>query len=115
MVFLKFQLYVQSSVANCACHKLAYKFYAYRMLKYVNEVAYELELPPGSQIQPVFQVSQLRRALLPVTTASSTLPSLPDAPAVPAVILQRRWCKRCGAMVEQVLVRWSYNAVVADT
>ena len=64
--FLKLQPYIQTSVAHRANHKLSFKFFGpFPMIKRVNEVTYELQLPSNSLILPVFHVSQLRHALTP--------------------------------------------------
>uniref|UniRef100_A0A8R7UGC7 Integrase catalytic domain-containing protein n=1 Tax=Triticum urartu TaxID=4572 RepID=A0A8R7UGC7_TRIUA len=88
-VFLKLQPYIQTSVAPRANHKLSYKFYGpFPIIAKINYVAYELELPPQATVHPVFHVSQLRQALLPGTTASTTLPPQEEDLAVPVVVLQ---------------------------
>lgn len=74
-VFLKLQPYIQTSVAPRANHKLSYKYYTpFKIIDKVNNVAYKLQLPPQATVHPVFHVSQLRQALLPGATTSTTLP-----------------------------------------
>lgn len=115
-VFLKLQPYIQTSVATCACHKLAFRFFGpYMVIRRINDVAYELQLLEGSQVHPIFHVSQLCRALLSGTQASPVLPITTDIPVVPAAVLQTRWRKRRGGMIEQVLIRWSNSSAVDDT
>lgn len=115
-VFLKLQPYVQTSVATRACHKLAFRFFGpYKIICRINAIAYELQLPAHSQVHPIFHVSQLRRAFLPGTQASTELPIHTDIPVVPVAVLQRRWRNRRGHRIEQVLVRWSNRAAVNDT
>lgn len=115
-VFLKLQPYVQTSVAPRANHKLSFKFYGpYPIIERVNEVAYKLQLPPQATVHPVFHVSQLRRALLPGTSVHSELPVYTDELATPMEILQTRWRKRNGAVIEQVQVRWSGAATLGAT
>jgi hypothetical protein len=58
LVLLKLQPYVQSSVVNHPCPKLAYKYFGpFKVLKKIGLVAYYLELPENSLVLPVFHVS----------------------------------------------------------
>lgn len=104
-VFLKLRPYIQTSVAKRACHKMAFRFFGpYKISHRINDVAYELQLPASSQVHPIFHVSQLRRALLPGTQASTELPTDTDIPVVTDAVPQRRWRKRRGSMIEQGLI-----------
>jgi hypothetical protein len=67
---------MQTSVATRAHHKLFFKFFGpYQIVEQISLVAYKLQLPANSAIQPVFHVSQLKAALGPNQIA---IPSLPD-------------------------------------
>lgn len=115
-VFLKLQPYIQSSVAPRANHKLSFKYYGpYQVIQRINDVAYKLQLPEHSAVHPVFHVSQLRKALTPGTQVHFQLPLSADALAVPVEVLNTRWRKKNGAMIEQVQVRWSGDAAIGTT
>jgi hypothetical protein len=107
-VFVKLQPYVQVSVARRANHKLAFRYYGpYKILKCINPVAYEVELPASSRIHPVFHVSQLRKVLVPGTPASSHPPDPPDHAVSPVRVLARRWRRTANGVREQVQIEWS--------
>ena len=88
MVYLKLQLYIQSSVAVRANHKLSYKYFGpYEVLQRVGAVAYKLKLPDSSHVHPVFHVSQLKPSAKQHVLVSASLPSVPDALRVPVHVL----------------------------
>lgn len=74
-VYLKLQPYVQTSIARRSNQKLSYKYFGpYIILKKVGQVAYKLQLPPGSQIHLVPHVSLLKKALPAAETAVPDIP-----------------------------------------
>lgn len=78
-VILMLQPYTQHSLVSCPCHKLAYKFSSpYTVIERIGAVAYRLDLAAGSQIYPVFCVSQLKQFLPDFTLVFSELPKLVD-------------------------------------
>lgn len=99
-VFLKLQPYVQTSVAQRACHKLAFKFFGpYTVLAKIGAVAYRLQVPEGSLVHPVFHVSRLKPAHLRPEQRATALPSDALAFQVPLEVLQYRWRKKANKMV----------------
>jgi hypothetical protein len=87
-VFLKLQPYVQSSVADRAHQKLAFKFFGpFRIVERVGSVAYRLELLTSSSIHPVFHVSQLKKSVGAHHSVFDTLPPSMVRWSVPEKIL----------------------------
>jgi hypothetical protein len=111
-VFLRLQLYLQSSVAVRANHKLAFKFFGpFFVMERIGAVAYRLDLPPSSRVHPVFHVSQLKPCIGPGTPISASLPATDTFLQVPIRVLQHRMRQRGHRTVTQGLVQWSGAAV----
>ena len=78
-VYLRLQLYRQSSLKKKGAEKLQPRFYGpYKIIQKVAEVAYELELPPESKIHNVFHVSNLKKVVRQQIVTSSELLPLDD-------------------------------------
>ncbi|XP_010491426.2 PREDICTED: uncharacterized protein LOC104769009 [Camelina sativa] len=108
-VFVKHQPYRQGSVVVRSNQKLSPKYFGpYKIVDRCGKVAYKLLLPGGSQIHPVFHVSQLKAVVGQVLT-STQLPSIVVDVLVkaPVSILDRKMVKRQGRAVTMVLVQWT--------
>jgi hypothetical protein len=104
--FLKLQPYVQSSLAQRANQKLAFKFFCpFRVIERIGSVAYKPELPPSASIHTIFHISQLKKAIGD-QTVSSDLPSGDITHHVPERILQRRMSPGDRSVL-QGLIQWS--------
>jgi hypothetical protein len=107
-VFLKLQPYYQSSVASRPHPKMAFKFFGpFEAVRNINSVAYELALPVGCGIHPVFHVSQLKPKVGSRTSVSLVIPDLSTGLQIPETVLETRLIWRGGKIVSQVLVKWS--------
>jgi hypothetical protein len=57
-LFVKLQLYMQTSLAPRSNQKLGFKYFGpFRVVQQIGKVAYRLDLPSSSSIHPVFYVS----------------------------------------------------------
>jgi hypothetical protein len=64
LVYLRLQPYMQASIKMSGADKLQPRFFGpYKINRKIRVVAYELELPQGSNIHNVFHVSCLKKAL----------------------------------------------------
>ncbi|KAJ4807007.1 polyprotein [Rhynchospora pubera] len=110
-VYLKIQPYRQLSIQGAQNKKLGLKFYGpFAISDKLGPVAYKLQLPLGSQIHPVFHVSQLKAKVGSTQVVSPTLPLVNPAghfKVLPEKILGRKLVKRGNAPVVQVLIKWS--------
>lgn len=107
-VYVKLQPYRQQSVVMRSNQKLSPKYFGpYRIIDKCGEVAYKVDLPKGSQVHPVFHVSQLKVLVGNVHT-STQLPSvlLDVFEREPEAVLERRMVKRQDKAVTQVLIKW---------
>jgi len=107
MVYLKLQPYKLRSLAKKINEKLSPRFYGpYKILEKIGPVAYRLELPVGARIHSVFHVSQLRKCLLPTTSAQNLPPFLTqelELQVEPEAVRQIR--KLINGKLE-VLIKW---------
>ena len=110
MVYLRLQLYRQSSLKKSRAKKLKPIFYGpYRVIRKVGKVSYELELPKGSRVHNVFHVSRLKKSISQSVVPSIDLPPLDEEGKlvlVPEAILDTRERKLRNRIVKEYLVRW---------
>ncbi len=109
-VYLRLQPYRRVSLAARKNPKLAARYYGpFEILERVGEVAYRLKLPPGSQIHPVFHISQLKQGAPPSCQIIPIAPLTGDDGeplAGPERILERRTSHKRRRDVEELLVKW---------
>jgi Chromo (CHRromatin Organisation MOdifier) domain len=92
--------------------KLQSKFYGpFEIVDKIGKVAYKLNLPSGSSIHMVFHVSQLKRKLGSMGTATVGMPLVGSEGRTrvePLAILDRSLVKRNNQASEvEVLIKWS--------
>jgi hypothetical protein len=110
-VFLKLQPNRQNSVAIRKNLKLNPRYYSpFQISKMIGMVAYELKLPKGCLIHPVFHVSLLKKKVGDATIVSSKLPISDKEERMqimPLAILDRKLMKKGNGAATAVLVQWS--------
>lgn len=108
MSYLKMQPYRHNAFGLTGSLKLRSKYYGpFRIMRRVSKVAYQLNLPEGVAIHPVFYVSQLKKHLGPKAVPLPDLPLVgPDGKVKtkPLKILERRIVQRRGDIVAQWLI-----------
>jgi hypothetical protein len=117
LVYLRLQPYRQSSIKKNGVEKLKPHFYGpYRVSRRIGEVAYEVELPPGSKIHNVFHVSCLKKALGQQVTVTEELPPLDEEGQlilIPEDILEVREKKLRNKSIKEYLIKWK-NLPIED-
>ena len=109
-VYLRLQPYRQMSVAVRRNLKLSPRYYGpYTILQKIGKVAYKLDLPPDSQIFPIFHVSCLKKMIGEQTTPHTELPKITTDGTLepePEIVLDRRLVKRGQRAGVEVLIQW---------
>lgn len=111
MMFVRLQPYKECS-SKCRSQKLKPHFYkTYRILRRIDEVVYELELPDESKIHNVFHVSCLTRAVGKHIVSSDKLPLLDEGEQIliPKVFMdmrERKLRNKRNKSTKDYLVRW---------
>jgi hypothetical protein len=110
LVFLRLQLYRQSSLKKSGAEKLKPRFYEpYRVIRRVGEVACELKLPEVCKIHNVFHISFLKKAVRQQVTTSEELPPLEEEgllELVPEEVQEHRERRLRSRVIRECLIRW---------
>lgn len=118
-VFLKLQPYRQTSIAVRRNLKLSARYFGpNEVINRVGPVAYELRLPLGSKIHPVFHVSQLKKKIGEKTFATQDPPYCTNDGQIltkPLKILEMMMVKKMNRAVVEVLVQWANLAPAEAT
>jgi hypothetical protein len=116
LVWLKIQLYAQSSVASRLCTKLAYRYFGpYEVEAKIGPAAYRLKLPPTSSVHPVFHVSLLKKVTGTTPIPFSPLPVDPVIMQTPEMVLDRRVRTKGHRTSYQLLIKWKGSAAELAT
>lgn len=119
MVFLRIQPYRQRSLAKKRYEKLSPRFFGpYNVIRQIGQVAYELALPKGCKVHPIFHVSLLRKAEGPRTAVFP--PPLPltedwELQLQPASVLAHRWIQVSEKAVLELLIHWQDRPSTEDS
>ena len=110
LVYFSLYPYKQTSLKGKGSEKLKPRFYGpYKGIRKVGEVGYELELPEGSKIHNVFQVSCLKKVICKNLSSSETLPPLDDEGKLILIletIVKARERKLRRITIKEYLVQW---------
>ncbi|GAU46429.1 hypothetical protein TSUD_402070 [Trifolium subterraneum] len=108
-VFVKLRAHRQQSVVSRIYAKLSARYYGpYPVVARIGAVAYQLKLPAGAKVHPIFHVSLLKKAIGNYNEETE-LPDLSDDSGElvdPESILADRYIQVNGEQVHQVLIQW---------
>ena len=108
-MYLKLQPYRQNTLADRQFQKLSPRYFGpYQVEDRIGATAYRLKLPAGSQLHPVFHVSQLKKKMGVTGNMGTQLPVPGENQELePIAILDRRTVKIGNRAATQVLVHWT--------
>lgn len=109
-MYLKLQPYKQKFVVQRPFQKLAARYYGpFQIIHKIGEVANKLQLPETTKINPIFHVSQLKKAIGEQTTHPTLLAQLTEELELkmePERILGVRNANSREGQRMEVLVKW---------
>ncbi|XP_061353556.1 uncharacterized protein LOC133298304 [Gastrolobium bilobum] len=112
-VWVRLQPYRQVTVERRANHKLSKRFFGpFEVSRVMGPAAYEVKLPQGCQIHPVFHVSQLKPCVGTQLVTPHPLPSfaVDNKPVqVPLAVLSERVVSSNNQQVREFLIQWSHS------
>lgn len=74
-LYLYLQPYRQQTISHRVHHKFSPRYFGpFQIVKKINPVAYQLDLPPNSKVRTVFHVSLLKSDHGPIPSTSLTVP-----------------------------------------
>ena len=118
-VFLRLQPYKQMSLKQSKKdNKLSSKYYGpYKVLQKISTMAYKLELPTSSRVQPVFHVSCLNKVIGNKILVQTILPKLDEEGKIildPEVVTETRIRQLRNRSISEYLIKWK-NLQVEDS
>ncbi|PNX96980.1 retrotransposon-related protein, partial [Trifolium pratense] len=106
-VYVKLRPHRQVSVAGHRLRKLSKRYYGpFQIIKAMGPVAFELSLPQGSKIHPVFHVSQLKPCDSTSTPPLNLPPLAVDNQPIVQPLAILGWRHKEGTDQQQVLIQW---------
>jgi hypothetical protein len=113
-VWLRLRQQAASSLHMPTSGKLKPRFYgSYRITVIINDIAYQLELPPRARLHDVFHVGLLKQFVGTPPSAPSALPQIYNGAAVPE--LEHVLRSRLARGVRQLLVHWKGATAASAT
>jgi hypothetical protein len=113
-VWLRLRQQAASSLHVLTSGKLKPRFYgSYRITVVINDIAYQLELPPRARLHDVFHVGLLKQFVGTPPSAPPALPQIYNGAAVPE--LEHVLRSRLARGVCQLLVHWKGATAASAT